>query len=46
MILEFDKKIGPLSLLKGLLFQLGGIQGDTQWQLMARFNSTLLKWKE
>lgn len=33
MILEFDKKIGPLSLLKGLLFQLGGIQGDTQWQI-------------
>lgn len=33
MILKFDKKIGPLSLLKGLLFQLGGIQGDTQWQI-------------
>lgn len=32
MFLEFDKKIGPLPLLKGLLCQLGGIQGDTQWQ--------------
>lgn len=33
MFLEFDKKIGPLPLLEGLLFQLGGIQGDPQWQI-------------